>query len=366
MKITFLLPYASTAGGVRVVATYATRLQARGHEVHVISQPARPARSTPAQAYFALRRQARIALGRPVLSPPGPPTTLLAPLGRRHMVLDRPGPPDPGAVPDADIVVATWWKTAEWVADLPPEKGAKAYLIQDLEAFDERDPARIEATYALPLAPLAVSGYIRDGVVAASGRGDVIPVTNGIDTAHFDAPPRDRGDPPTVGFLYTRKARKRADLAIAAIEAARTRLPGLRARVFAAKPPDDKLPLPDWAEVEVAPPEARIPAIYAACDLWLFTSESEGFGLPVLEAMACRTPVLATRAGAAPDLIDGTNGTLLPPDPDAFADEIARLATAPPETWRAMSEAARATARAHDWDRATDRFLEVLQQVVAP
>ena len=39
MRITFVLPYAGMSGGVRVVAIYAQRLQARGHEVQVISIP---------------------------------------------------------------------------------------------------------------------------------------------------------------------------------------------------------------------------------------------------------------------------------------------------------------------------------------
>ena len=90
-------------------------------------------------------------------------------------------------------------------------------------------------------------------------------------------------------------------------------------------PVDKRYPLPRGAQYRQRPPQAQIAAIYAACDLWLFTSRNEGFGLPLLEAMACRTPVLATRAGAAPDLIDGCNGVLLDSDPAAFAAEIARF-----------------------------------------
>src|SRR5437868_11431237 len=41
MRFTFILPFAGTAGGTRVVATYADRLRKRGHEVVVISTPKR-------------------------------------------------------------------------------------------------------------------------------------------------------------------------------------------------------------------------------------------------------------------------------------------------------------------------------------
>ncbi|MEG4213288.1 hypothetical protein [Microcoleus sp. S13_B4] len=39
-------------------------------------------------------------------------------------------------VPDADIIMATWWETAEWVAKLSPSKGTKVYFLQHYEAFD--------------------------------------------------------------------------------------------------------------------------------------------------------------------------------------------------------------------------------------
>ena len=121
-------------------------------------------------------------------------------------------------------------------------------------------------------------------------------------------------------------------------------------------------PLPDWVEYHRAPPQAEIPRLYAQCDLWLFTSRHEGFGLPLLEAMACRTPVLATRAGAAPDLITGQNGQLLEPSAEVFASQIERYAQMPPQEWRALSDAAFATAQAYSWDQSTDLLVDILEK----
>ena len=38
-------------------------------------------------------------------------------------------------VPDGDLIIATWWETAEWVNALSPNKGAKVYFIQHHEIF---------------------------------------------------------------------------------------------------------------------------------------------------------------------------------------------------------------------------------------
>ncbi|MGC8714943.1 MAG: glycosyltransferase [Leptodesmis sp.] len=49
---------------------------------------------------------------------------------------------------------------------------------------------------------------------------------------------------------------------------------------------------------------------YSACDAWLFPSRYEAVGLPILEAMACRTPVIGTPAGIAPEMLSDGAGIL--------------------------------------------------------
>ena len=82
--------------------------------------------------------------------------------------------------------------------------------------------------------------------------------------------------------------------------------------------------------------------------------------------MACRTPVLATRAGAAPDLIDDRNGRLLDATPEAFVTAMAEFAALPPAQWKALSEAAYTTAQSYTWALATERLLSVLTNGSAP
>jgi glycosyltransferase involved in cell wall biosynthesis len=67
--------------------------------------------------------------------------------------------------------------------------------------------------------------------------------------------------------------------------------------------------------------------LYRRAALVVVPSRYEGFGLPAVEAMACGTPVVATRAGALSEVMERTGGGLLVPrdDPDALAAGIERL-----------------------------------------
>lgn len=356
MKITFIIPFASLAGGIRVVAIYARMLAKMGHDINVISQPDALPR-TPLRKIKAWIR------GRPPRLPQ-PQTQLLEFMGDRHRVLDRIRPVTAEDVPDSDIIIATWWHTAEWVAALPASKGEKIYLLQDYEVFDRQPAERVVATYHLPLRKIAVSSYLRNILQQTHGVGDVAVVRNAVDLDQFETPPRPKNNTLCVGFVYTQSPRKNIARAIAAVTQAKAALPDLRVLAFGSHPPDPALPLPDLVEYHVNPSQAEIAGLYAACDLWLFTSDNEGFGLPLLEAFASRTPVLATRAGASEDLVDGSNGLLLEHDTNVFAAAIRRFADMDDPTWQGFSEAAYETACTYTWDDATEALLRHLTEAV--
>lgn len=351
VKITFVLPFAGLSGGIKVVAIYARALSKSGHDVTVVSLPWRqPTR---------LDRLKAFARGRSLPSPPFQ-SPYLDDLGTRHVVLDSHRPVTDRDLPDADVVVATWWETAEWVAGLSPRKGRKFYLLQDYEVFPYLPVDRVIATYALPLTRIAVSRYIRDMLRQNHGIDDVTVVNNGIDLEHFSVPARVKPDAFRVGFLYQTSPRKNTGLALDIVNRARLDLPGLHVIAFGSCGAVADYPVPDWVDYHVNPKQDLIPELYGSCTAWLFTSTSEGFGLPILEAMACGTPVIATRAGAAPDLIDGRNGVLVEPSVDAFMTELERFRAMSTEDWLASSRQARATAEANTWEASVEQFERIL------
>jgi glycosyltransferase involved in cell wall biosynthesis len=91
--------------------------------------------------------------------------------------------------------------------------------------------------------------------------------------------------------------------------------------------------------------EAIIPLLSAA-DLFLLPSAQESFGLAALEAMACEVPVVASRVGGLPEVIEhGVAGFLHPPDDlDALAASAVALLTEP-ALHRRVAAAARRTVR---------------------
>lgn len=105
---------------------------------------------------------------------------------------------------------------------------------------------------------------------------------------------------------------------------------------------------------------------YQAAEVAIVPSLFEGFGFPAAEAMACRLPVIATNAGALPELVaDGENGILVEPgDVPAMAAAIKRL-LGDEELRRTMGCASRLAAkRRFNWEQAARQTLEVYREVV--
>ena len=357
MKIVFVTAFFGLSGGARVVAIYAGLLAKMGHQVTIVSQPyPQPNSRQRIKAYLTGGKRAMPAKG----------SAYLEGLDVEHRVLETSRPVVDADLPDADVVIATWWETAYWVAALSPAKGRKFHFVQGHEVFDYLPWQISRGSYYLPLKKIAVSKWLVDIMAREYGDHDVALVHNSVDMDQFHAPPRHRQAVPTVGLLYSPTRFKGVDISFEAIEKARTRIANLRLVAFGAQDPVSALPLPPGTRYIENPTQDRIRNIYANCDAWLFSSRAEGFGLPLLEAMACRTPVVATRAGAAPDLIeDGLNGYVVDvEDSDALADRLVRVLSLPPDEWQKMSNAALAVAEGYTWEDATARFERFLLEKV--
>ena len=99
-----------------------------------------------------------------------------------------------------------------------------------------------------------------------------------------------------------------------------------------------------------AQPQERLRAYYVAADVTVLPSYYESFGMVALEAMACASPVIASRVGGLPVTVrDGVTGFLVPEgDAAALAERIAVVLTDPDLRWRVGREGVRWAAR-HRW-----------------
>lgn len=359
MRITFVLPAAGLGGGSRVIAMYAKHLQHRGHEVLVVSTKKKVPHLMERVKLF-LKGDGRWS------SNPGP--SHFDTLELEHRVINRFRPITDRDLPDADVVVATWWETAEWVARLSPAKGAKTQLIQQMESnFPYQPSDRVEASWRLPLQKIVVSRWLADLARDQFDDPTAVIVPNGIDLDLFHAPPRSKQSHPTVGLLYSPKNPHKGNAtALAALRIAARRIPNLHLIAFGTGPLTASLPLPGNAEYIRMPPQHALREIYARCDVWLCASTSEGFHLPPHEAMACRCPVVSTRVGGPMDLIeDAVNGYLVDVgDTEGLASRLIDVLELPEPSWQQMSAAAYKTAEKFTWEDAAVLFEQALELAV--
>jgi glycosyltransferase involved in cell wall biosynthesis len=124
----------------------------------------------------------------------------------------------------------------------------------------------------------------------------------------------------------------------------------------AESPVRDDILLPGFVSDEL------LPAIYSTAEVLAFPSLYEGFGLPILEAMACGTPVVASRASCLPEVAEGAALLVDPNNVDALASalETALLDT---EVRERLVQQGLERAATYTWTRAAKQLLNVYQTV---
>jgi glycosyltransferase involved in cell wall biosynthesis len=212
--------------------------------------------------------------------------------------------------------------------------------------------------WRLPSHKIVISKWLADLARERFGITDASHVPNSVDTDQFFAPPRGKQSAPTVGFLYHDTPFKGVDITLKALELLRARFADLKIIAFGRDDPKPHLPLPAGTTYIRRPKQNELRDIYARCDVWLCGSRAEGFHLPPLEAMACRTPVVSTRVGGPMDIIDdGINGFIVDvEDHVALAERTTEVLNLSDDRWLEISNAALETAIAYTWDDATDLF----------
>ena len=358
MKITFVLPAINMAGGTRVVAIYARALSEMGHDVVIVTpQPEVPSLKSKLKSFLKGNGWGR---------PPLQEKSYFDDLGIAHCIVKNPKILQDEDVPDADVVIATWWETAEWVSRFAVSKGAKVYFIQHHEIFEYLPVERAHATYRLPLHKIVIAKWLMNVMNRDYGDSNVDLVPNSVNIQQFYSLPRLKQTRPTVGFLFHTTPFKGVDVALRALKLIKDAVPNVRIVSFGAHAPNKVSGWLNEIEFELLPAQDRLREIYAMCDVWITASHSEGFNLPAMEAMACRTPVVSTKTGWPEEAIqDGINGYLVDVnDHKDLADNAIRILLLDNESWTKMSDSALVTATNSSWADSARRFEEILKKCI--
>lgn len=114
---------------------------------------------------------------------------------------------------------------------------------------------------------------------------------------------------------------------------------------------------PGWIEQE------DLPAVYSLADLFLFPSHVEGFGIPVVEALKCGTPVIISNDNALKEIAGNAALTVNPDKPEEMASTIARLLS---DRGLQSSLSAKGLARAKmfSWENCAQEILITLESLI--
>jgi glycosyltransferase involved in cell wall biosynthesis len=112
-----------------------------------------------------------------------------------------------------------------------------------------------------------------------------------------------------------------------------------------------------------AVPDGVLRSLYHYAEALLFPSRYEGFGLPLAEAMACGTPVVASNAASIPEVLGDAGLMFEPDDIEGMADAVRRIRANPPLR-TSLGAKGRARAQRFSWDKCAEQTEAVLHEAI--
>ena len=345
MKVNIVFPEFGLSGGVMVALRYARALTGFGHDVLCYGKklPYFMPKSFKDVAHAAHRLVSNYDI---------------------DIALDRCGtfkyavPPfiNNKTVRDADVTIATAWCTAYDVAKLSDSKGKKYYFIQDHEIWDDKDKGI--QSYKLPLKHIAIAKWIDDILVNDYGCEPATIVHNGVDLAVFKPDYSKRVENITISMMYHLLEKKGIPDGLSVLEEVHKKYPTIKIIMFGKPEFSEK---PDYIEYYRDPEQSLIISIYQQSDIFLFPAKEEGWGLTVIEAMACGCAVVGTNAGALLEIgQDGENALISEPgNPEQLMMNAERILH-DKKLRSSIGNNAITTAQKLGWEKSYQQFEEAL------
>lgn len=343
LRIAFVLPGGGGGGGARVIVRFAQGLRDRGHEVRIFYPYERKSlREKVRETYLGLRYGKRQDWFQTYTGP---------------MIAYNSLTPD--SIGSNDVVIAIGVESVLAIAHLPESCGIKVHNSHGMEPWIAD---RMKAAWALPMPRIVSASYL---VPLMRDQGSIDPifvVHNGVDPDEYYPP-----TPDTVrcgvGTVYHGGSPKDPATILAVMHKIHEAMPDMPLYMFGT--------FPRPAGLTASASYVRLPTVtaarelYSRCGVWFCASRFEGFGLPLLEAMACGSAVVSSNCGGPSDIIaDGVSGWLTPVgEADALAARILELLQ-DQDKHRAFVAAATARLAGFTWSGVVGQYEQALRSIV--
>lgn len=351
MSITFLFPNSGKqlSGGLKVVSEYANRLAADGYEVHIayagsifwskktwfykmtgiVRYLQTWCKGYSCRSWFALDKRVK--------------EHWCWSLNERH-------------VPESDIYICTSPYTAIYLKDYTG--GKKFYLIQDYENWGNLSDAELRKTYHYPLKKIVISHWLKAIMEEEQESCTLIPNGFHSEDYHLQTPICSK-DKYCIAMLYHKMSRKDCAMGFRALDIVHKKYPQLRVNIFGT--PERPVALPQWYDYYQQPSKQNLNRLYDEAAIFIGTSQVEGWGLTIGEAMLCGCAVACTDIPGYREMAIDNETALLSPvgDPEAMAANIIRLIEDDALRCR-IAEAGYQNIQQYTWDKSYALLKQVL------
>lgn len=338
MKIAFLAPHIRISGGLRIILGYASILSERGHDVTVYVQSTNPFRRTVANIFH---------LGYPTWVKNFHARVLRIPaLSAEH-------------IGDQDVIIATTWKTALALSNFPKEHGEQFFLLQHDEGLYHGEREVVDRSYGLDQKKIVVATWLKDLLREKYGQEAEL-LLNPIDREQFHPVPVPKRDDVRVLLLDHTYEWKGTKEGIEIIESLKSKHPKLCLVGYGVR---REIPDSPYDEYHYDLPQEKLAWLYSSCDIFLCPSWDEGFGLPSIEAMACKTAVVTYDNGGSRDFaFDGKTALVAPRKDKAVLQEKLEMLVRDPELRARIAERGYQFAQTlPTWDEQAMKFEQILK-----
>ena len=356
MKICFILPKINLAGGIISTVELANHLLTKGHDVTVvhpsiiIGPRLKWFNFRSIWSNFDIRNKAEDLLYNRIK----PECRMI----KVPTLKDK-------YIPNADVVIATWWETAYYVNNYSTGKGIKFYFVRGYEIWSGNKDL-VEKTYSLPLRIITTSTSLKSLLKNNHGVDVIGTVPNGVNFSLFY---KARGEVSPngikrIGMVYRGFKWKGMGDGFEAFRIAKQSVPDIKLVLFGSPAGDD---VPDDVDFHEHPDVDTLRTLYNSLDVFILPSHpEEAFANPPMEAMACGVPCVLTNVGGVPDYtIAGKTALVVNPnDPKALADQLILLLT-DDKLRHAIAQGGYERIRNFSWEKSASILETILKEQIA-